>query len=140
MTFNTNYTRLLLRVITGVTNYSSSFTAVYLYIKAESARAWRQFIKQYARVYQLEAQPPKVVVADLGKGLHVALLDSKLLTSTLQFCQWHAFQAIRKKINSKAHSGRGYNRKRRIRIKDHIQLYLQAATIEELNYYYKALL
>ena len=38
-TFNTNYTCLLLRVIIGVTNYGSSFTAVYLYIKAELARA-----------------------------------------------------------------------------------------------------
>ena len=39
MIFNTNYTHVLFGVITGVTNYSSSFTAIYLYIKAESARA-----------------------------------------------------------------------------------------------------
>ena len=31
-------TRLLLRVIIGVTNYSSSFTAIYLYIKSKSAK------------------------------------------------------------------------------------------------------
>ena len=124
----------------GVTNYGSSFIAAYLYIKAESARAWRWFIEQYARVYQLEAQPLKVVVADFGEGLRAAFLDSKLLTSTLQFCQWHAFQAIYKKINFRACLGRGYNRKRRIQIKDCIWLYLQAIIIEEFNYCREALL
>ena len=80
------------------------------------------------------------MVADLGEGLRIALLNSRLLTATLQFCQWHAFQAIRKKINSGACLGRGYNKKRRIRIKDCIWPYLQAATMEELDYYHKALL
>ena len=69
MIFNTNYTCFLLRVITGVTNYGSSFTAVYLYIKAESAKAQKWFIKQYTRVYWPEAQLLKVVVADFGEGL-----------------------------------------------------------------------
>ena len=85
MTFNTNYTCLLFRVITGVTNYSSSFTAVYLYIKAKSAKAWQWFIKQYTRVYWSEAQLLKVVIADFSEGLYIALLNSRLLTATLQF-------------------------------------------------------
>jgi len=65
-------------------------------------------------VHWPEAQLLKVVVADLGKGLYIALPNSRLSTATLQFCQWHAFQAIRKKINSGTRLGRGYNKKRRI--------------------------
>jgi hypothetical protein len=75
---------------------------------------WQWFIKQYAKVHWPEAQPLKVVVADFSKGLYAALLDSRLSTTTLQFCQWYAFQAIRKKINFKTYLGKGYNRKRRI--------------------------
>ena len=140
MTFNTNYTRLLLRVITSVTNYSSSFTAVYLYIKSKSARVQQQFIKQYTRVHQPEAQLLKVIVTDLSEGLYVVYPNSKLSTATLQFCQWHAFQVIYKKINTRAYSSRSYNKKRHIQIKDYIQAYLQAATKEELNYHREALL
>ena len=77
--------------MTGVINCSSSFTAAYLYIKAESAKAWKWFIKQYTGVYWPEAQPLKVIIADLGEGLYTALPNSRLLTATLQFCQWHAF-------------------------------------------------
>ena len=69
MTFNTNYTYFLLGVITGVTNCNSSFTAVYLYIKAESAKAWEWFIKQYTRVHWPETQPLKVIIADFSKRL-----------------------------------------------------------------------
>ena len=140
MTFNTNYTCFLFRVIIGVTNYSNSFTAVYLYIKAELVKAQYWFIKQYTKVYQLEAQLLKVVVANFSKGLYTALLNSKLLTAILQFYQQYAFQVIYKKINSKAYLGKNYNKKRRIQIKSHIQLYSQAVIIEELSYCYKALL
>jgi len=126
--------------MTGVTNCGSSFTAAYSYMKSESARAWQWFIEQCAGVHWPEAQPPKVVVADLGEGLRTAHPNSKLSTATLQFCQWHAFQAIRKKINAGARSGRGYNKKRRIRIKDRIWAYLQAATKEELDHRREALL
>jgi hypothetical protein len=77
--------------MTGVTNYSSSFTAVYLYMKSKLVRVWQWFIKQYTGVHWPEAQPLKVVVADFGEDLCVAYLDSKLLTATLQFCQWYTF-------------------------------------------------
>jgi hypothetical protein len=60
-------------------------------MKSESARAWQWFIEQCAGVYWPEAQPLKVVVADLGEGLRAAYPNSKLLTATLQFYQWHAF-------------------------------------------------
>ena len=95
--FNTNRSKLLLAIITGVTNTGSSFLAMQSFIKSESQPNWT-FLLESAQ-QKLWKRPPKVIVANFGKGLAAALLVGQLIAVILQYCQWHAVKAIKKWID-----------------------------------------
>jgi len=80
-TFNTNRSKLLLAIITGVTNTGSSFPAMQSFIKSESQLDWT-FLLESAQ-QKLWKRPPKVIIADFGRGLAVALLVWQLIAVIL---------------------------------------------------------
>ena len=80
-TFNTNRSKLLLAIITGVTNTGSSFPAMQSFIKSESQLDWA-FLLESAQ-QKLWKRPPKVIVADFSKGLAAALLVGQLIAVIL---------------------------------------------------------
>ena len=79
--FNTNQSKLLLAIITGVINTGSSFPAIQLFIKSKSQLDWA-FLLETAQ-QKLWKQPPKVIVTDFSKGLTAALLVGQLIAVVL---------------------------------------------------------
>src|SRR6266576_1510784 len=134
-TFNTNRSKLLLAIITGVTNTGSSFPAMQSFIKSESQLDWA-FLLESAQ-QKLWKRPPKVIVADFGKGLAAALLVGQLITVVLQYCQWHAAKAIKKRIDegiqTKAKRPYGYLAEERKVVKELFWPYLKLETVAELK-------
>ena len=92
--FNTNRSKLLLAIITSVINTEFSFLAMQLFIKSES-QLDQAFLLETAQ-QKLWKRPPKVIIANFGKGLTAALLVGQLIAVILQYCQWHAAKTIKK--------------------------------------------
>jgi len=69
-TFNTNNTRLLLAVVTSVSNTGRSFPALFAYQKTESCQNWLKVLQTMAEI--LPAAPPKVILSNFGEGLIAA--------------------------------------------------------------------
>ena len=79
--FNTNWFKLLLAIIIGVTNIGSSFPAMQSFIKSKSQPDWI-FLLESAQ-QKLWKRPPKVIIADFNKGLAAALLVRQLIAVIL---------------------------------------------------------
>jgi hypothetical protein len=101
-TFNTNRQRLPILVAVGITNEGKSFPVAYSYCPSESAASFSFFFE----CLQQEVFPtyngipaPAVILADQAAGLIKAVdKDDTLPYSQLQFCSWHATQAIIAKL------------------------------------------
>jgi MULE transposase domain len=141
-TFNTNRSKLLLGIITGVTNTGSSFPAMQSFIKSESQLDWT-FMLEYAN-QKLWKRPPRVIIADFGKGLGAAILIGQFIAVVLQLCQWHAAAAMKKRIDqgvqTKAKRPYGYSAEERKEVKELFWPYLKSETVEELELNRKAIL
>lgn len=72
-TFNTNVLYLLLSVIVGIDNTSSTFLVAYCYITLESAAAFKWISKQLTELCFSRCPKPKLIVGDFSKGLRVAV-------------------------------------------------------------------
>ena len=133
--FNTNQSKLLLAIITSVTNTGSSFLAIQSFIKSES-QLNQAFLLKTAQ-QKLWKRPPKVIIVDFGKGLAAALLVGQLIAVVLQYCQWHAAKAIKKQIDegiqTKAKKPYSYSVEERKVVKELFQPYLKSKTVVELK-------
>ena len=141
-TFNTNRSKLLLALITGVTNTGSSFPAMQSFVKKEGQPDW-EFLIDSANG-RLWKRPPKVIIADFGKGLEAALLTGQLIAVVLQFCQWHAAKAMKKRVDegvqTKVKRPHGYSADQRKELKELFWPYLKSDTLAELESNRKAIL
>lgn len=128
-TFNTNATKLLLFVAVGVTNTNMTFSAALSFATAESEEAYRFFFDVLNEQLWDDCPPPRVNLADQGKGL-IAALPIKLPDCQLQLCSWHAVQNIRARVNN---GKRGYAKERRDEIHDAAWAWMKTslATIDE---------
>lgn len=133
-TFNTNRTRLLLGMMTGMSNVmltaakAASFPGPFSYFKSESRVNWEFFIEVASRHCWI--RPPKVTIADSGAGLISVFPQTALGGGTLQRCIWHLHENLKKRISSKKN---GYEKEKRAEIYAAGWAYLKAETTEDLD-------
>jgi hypothetical protein len=126
-TFNTNNLRLPLTVLTGITNTGISFPMAFCFVPSESKASFDFVFEKLKELVWDEYPPPKVIVGDQAKGLSASLPYS-MQGAVGQFCEWHAFENIRKRLLDS-----GYGREKVNTIKPLIWNYLQADTLDMLT-------
>jgi hypothetical protein len=125
--FSTNNLRLPLTILTGISNTGDSVPVVFSFLPSES-RVSFDFIFQFLNELVWEEYPsPIVVVGDFAKGLEASLPDS-MPNSVPQYCEWHAFESIRKYLID-----HGYTKDKLNTTKPLIWNYLQADTSSTLQ-------
>jgi hypothetical protein len=72
-TFNTNNLKLLLMVLTGISNTGDSFSVAFCFIPSESKVSFDFVFKTLKELAWEEYPIPKVVVRDQAKGLAASL-------------------------------------------------------------------
>lgn len=98
-TFNTNALQLPLMVAVGVTNENKTFPIAFSYCPSESAESFVFFLESLRTVFFQNTPEPAVVLSDLAAGMISAFdIHKAMPRSVLQFCSWHAAEAIKKKI------------------------------------------
>src|SRR3954451_8122955 len=95
--FNTNILRLPLTVVTGISNTGDSFPLAFSFVLSESKTSFDFIFESLKELVWEEYPPPLVIVRDQAKGLAVSLPYS-MPRSVLQYCEWHAFENIRKHL------------------------------------------
>ena len=126
-TFNTNILKLPLTVITGISNTGDSFPVAFSFIPSESKVCFDFIFKALKELVWEEYPPPRIVIGDQAQGLAVSLPYS-LPGSVGQFCEWHAFENIRKCLQDK-----GYAKEKLNNTKPLIWSYLHADTSKALT-------
>jgi hypothetical protein len=132
-TFNTNRSRLKLALITGVTNTANSFPAMQSFIKEEDQASWSFMLNAADNTIWPSTHRPKVIIGDFGKGLWAAIKAQQYIAVILQLCQWHAVQAMKKRINYGVVKGTGYTIMQREKVMGSFWPYVKSATLEELE-------
>ena len=94
-TFNTNNLRLPLTIITGISNTGDSFPVAFSFLPSESKVSFDFIFENLKEIVWQEFLPPRVVIGDQAKGLIASLPDS-MPGFIGQFCEWHAFENIKK--------------------------------------------
>jgi len=94
-TFNTNNLRLPLTIVTGISNTGDSFPVAFSFLPSESKVSFDFIFENLKEIVWQEFPPPRVVIGDQAKGLIASLPDS-MPGSIGQFCEWHAFENIKK--------------------------------------------
>ncbi|KAI9766566.1 MAG: hypothetical protein M1839_004876 [Geoglossum umbratile] len=94
-TFNINNLRLPLNVLMGITNTGSSFPVPFCFVPSESKASFDFIFEKLKELVWDGYSLPKVIVGDQAKGLSVSLPHS-MQGAVGQFCEWHAFENIRK--------------------------------------------
>lgn len=145
-TFSTNALNLTLIVVYGVTNTNKTFPACLSFARSESKLSF-DFIfgcmkdlmfaghsaspGSEATGNDIQANQtypfPKVVVSDQAKGL-IASLPTTLPNTTLQLCDWHAVQNIRKRCAEKR-----YTKEEREIINRQVWTWIKAGTATSLE-------
>jgi len=126
-TFNTNTLKLPLTILVGITNTGKTFPLAFSFIPSEDRLSMDFIFLSLTELAWDEFPPPKVIIADQGSGLVSSLPDS-MPDSTLQLCEWHAFQNIKKRLTEA-----GYTKEHRQIIQPLIWDYLHAGTVEALE-------
>ena len=126
-TFNTNNLRLPLTIVTGISNTGDSFPVAFSFLPSESKVSFDFIFENLKEIVWQEFPPPRVVIGDQAKGLIASLPDS-MPGSIGQFCEWHAFENIKKRLQDK-----GYAKDKIETTKPLIWDYLQANTTTTLQ-------
>ena len=95
-TFNTNNLRMPLITSLGITNEGRALPIAFSYCPGESAESYLMFLRVVREdILEDDVPPPKVTLADMSPGIISAVKNGALLSGqSLQFCNWHAVQAI----------------------------------------------
>jgi MULE transposase domain len=126
-TFNTNAIKMPLIDMIGVTNTGETFPFAFCFVTSERGDAWRFTFQCLAECIFPDIPLPLVVIADQGLGLRSVFADV-WPSATLQFCEWHAAQNIKKRLAEKK-----YSKKDRDEIMDLVWAYIWSATEDELE-------
>ena len=96
-TFNTNNLRLPLTIMTGINNTGASFPLAFSFLPSESKVCFDFIFQSLRELVWEEYASPVVVIGDLAQGLAVSLPCS-MPDSIPQYCEWHAFESIKKHL------------------------------------------
>ena len=107
-TFNTNIFKLPLTIVTGISNTGNSFPVAFSFIPSESKVCFDFIFEALKELVWEEYPPPKIVVRDQAQGL-LASLPYSLPGSMSQFCEWHAFENIKKRLQDKGYAKKKLN-------------------------------
>jgi predicted outer membrane repeat protein len=72
-TFNTNILKLLLSVLVGINNTSSTFLIAYCYITSELAVSFKWISKQLTDLAFSDCLEPALIISNFSKGLGAAI-------------------------------------------------------------------
>lgn len=99
-TFNTNKDRFPLLITAGITNKKRTFPVAISYIPGETVEVFSFFFECLRDKIFTDGIPEfSVILSDQTKGLILAVDTLKCLpNSQLQFCNWHAVEAITAKF------------------------------------------
>jgi len=146
-TFSTNALNLVLIIAYGVTNTDKTFPLCLSFARSESKMSF-DFILSSMKLLIFAGQPsasqdgeatgksfqanqnlplPRVIISDQAKGL-IAALPICLPTTTLQLCDWHVSQNIRKRLAEKK-----YTKAERELINDRVWGWIKARTEGEVE-------
>ena len=126
-TFNTNNLKLPLTILTAISNTGDSFPMAFSYLPSKSKVRFDFIFESLKELAWEEYPPPFVVIGDQAKGL-AALLPDSMPDSVSQYCEWHAFENIKKLLID-----RGYSKEKQKIAKPLIWAYLKATTSSSLN-------
>jgi hypothetical protein len=100
-TFNTNKLRMPLLVGVGIINSGKTFPQAYSYCPGETAESYEFFFEVLREeVFVDDILDPAVIMGDQAAGLIKAVdVLEAVPNSVLQFCNWHAVEAMRAKFN-----------------------------------------
>jgi hypothetical protein len=96
-TFSTNNLRLPLTVLTGISNAGESFPVAFSFLPSKSKVCFDFIFESLKELVWEEYPPPSIIVGDQAKGL-ASSLPYSMPSSTPQYCEWHAFESIRKHL------------------------------------------
>lgn len=140
-TFNTNRLRLPLLVAVGITNSNKSFPVAFSYCSGETAEVYGFFFECLrAEIFTNDIQDASVVLSDQAAGL-ISAVDTHdaIPHSQLQFCNWHAQQAILARFQKAGYTSTeldGYIDEAQVDyegLKDLTWAYLKSNTLTELD-------
>jgi len=153
-TFNTNKLHLPLSVIVGITNTFKTFPIAFCFITSESTEAFEFVNTQLKELMFYDRSGPAVIVGDFSKGLGAAMvrcggqarqadggeMSEGLRLSfgasvkmkegcILQLCEWHAVEAIKKRLVVADQ----YIKERREELTDYIWDWVKSSTVTVLE-------
>jgi hypothetical protein len=127
-TFRTNNLKLLLISVVGITSTERSFPGCLSFSRFDNRDTY-DFLFDFmnVRVFGDVIPPPRIIVADQGKGL-IASYAKKFPGMQLQHCEWHAAENIRAAITR----GR-YTKEERQDLHNLTWNYIKSSTTETLE-------
>ena len=149
-TSNTSEQALILSVLVCITNTMNSFPIAYAYIASESADAFL-FLNECMRDLFLydNCQGPAVMLGDFAAGLMAAMVEPGMEVDCelsarlddlgskcfLQPCNWHAAEAIKRRLTQE-----GYPSEARNELVDKIWTWISSPLIKDISINREALL
>ena len=130
-TFNTNSLRMPLITSMGITNEGHPLPIAFSYCPGETAESYAFFLKVVREDILGEGvAEPAVILADMSSGMISAVktLNSLSPGQKLQFCSWHAAQAIIARVRKG-----GYTSDEMDTVKDLAWAYIQSPTLADLK-------
>ncbi|ERF72701.1 hypothetical protein EPUS_04754 [Endocarpon pusillum Z07020] len=98
-TFHTNSLNLVLIVTAGISNCGLTFVSSLSFARSEAAVSFEFIFKSLKKRIFISSIPlPRVIISDQAGGLKAAVPLSLPVTTTLQFCDWHVVQNIKKRV------------------------------------------
>jgi hypothetical protein len=143
-TCNTNKLRMPLLIGVGITNSNKTFPLAYSYCPGETAESYDFFFEILGEeVFFDDILDPAVVMGDQAAGLikAVDVLDS-IPNGVLQFCNWHAVEAMRAKFNKAGYTTEDIDGYTEGQAPDEVEIpgltdlswaYIKSDTLEELD-------
>lgn len=100
-TFRTNRRGLPLMIAMAKSNTNTSFPIAFSWVPEEDAESYAFFYETLRAELYRDIPEPAVVLTDLSSGMIRAYDILKCLPhSQLQYCQWHAIEAIQRHLRS----------------------------------------
>ena len=137
-TFNTNSLRMPLITSMGITNEGHPLPIAFSYCPGETAESYAFFLKVVREDILGEGvAKPAVILTDMSSEMisAVKILNSLSSSQKLQFCSWHAAQAIIARVRKD-----GYTSDEMDTVKDLAWVYIQSPTLTDLEINRQALI
>src|SRR5437016_3954054 len=138
-TFNTNKLRLPLLVRVDITNSGKTFPCASSYCPGETTESYDFFFQTLREEMWIDCYKPTMILGDQSAGL-ISAVDSlnSVPHSQLQFCNWHAVQAMKAKFIKSGYTTEeldGYidGEVEIPGLIDHAWAYVQSETVEVLE-------